>query len=175
MSANAFRGKMCYGLWMTVQGGRMGTELYSDCWTPHHTGRSGDHQGERDQHQTAGGVNLHLVRQKCYTATQWLRFFVNTVILCFLLRLTSWMWTRSLRTWQQWYMTKEIWSVRVTKNLDSVSQSLVLMSHVNTDAPVFTDSIEANVENADVYVDRGAIQLQKAAYYRVTIIINLLI
>lgn len=65
--------------------------------------------------------------------------------------------------------------MRVTKNLDSVSQSLVLMSHVNTDAPVFTDSIEANVENADVYVDRGAIQLQKAAYYRVTIIINLLI
>lgn len=31
----------------------------------------------------------------------------------------------------------------------------------------FTDSIEANVETADVYVERGAVQLQKAAYYQV--------
>lgn len=29
------------------------------------------------------------------------------------------------------------------------------------------DSIEANVENAEVHVDRGAVQLQKAAYYQV--------
>lgn len=31
----------------------------------------------------------------------------------------------------------------------------------------FTDSIEANVESAEVHVDRGAVQLQKAAYYQV--------
>ena len=29
------------------------------------------------------------------------------------------------------------------------------------------DSIEANVESAEVHVDRGAVQLQKAAYYQV--------
>lgn len=31
----------------------------------------------------------------------------------------------------------------------------------------FTDSIEANVESAEVHVERGAVQLQKAAYYQV--------
>lgn len=30
-----------------------------------------------------------------------------------------------------------------------------------------TDSIEANVENAEVHVERGAEQLQRAAYYQV--------
>lgn len=33
----------------------------------------------------------------------------------------------------------------------------------------FADSIEANVENADVHVERGAEQLQRAAYYQVSL------
>lgn len=32
----------------------------------------------------------------------------------------------------------------------------------------FTDSIEANVESAEAHVDRGAAQLQKAAYFQVS-------
>lgn len=58
---------------------------------------------------------------------------------------------------------KSALSYRVTRS------HLDVTLHVKA-LPAFSlaDSIEANVESAEVHVDRGAVQLQKAAYYQVT-------
>lgn len=39
--------------------------------------------------------------------------------------------------------------------------------------PCPVDSIEANVENAEVHVERGTDQLQRAAYYQVGVLLSL--
>lgn len=49
----------------------------------------------------------------------------------------------------------------------------LVLQHRNMDGDVecaflSADSIEANVENAEVHVERGAEQLQRAAYYQVS-------
>ncbi|KAM3615045.1 uncharacterized protein V6R79_022683 [Siganus canaliculatus] len=48
-------------------------------------------------------------------------------------------------------------------DVNQIFKDLAVMIH---DQGQVIDSIEANVENAEVYVDRGAVQLQKAAYYQ---------
>ncbi len=42
-----------------------------------------------------------------------------------------------------------------------------VISNLNASNCVITDSIEANVESAEVHVERGAEQLQRAAQYQV--------
>lgn len=49
----------------------------------------------------------------------------------------------------------------------SVTVDLCMCVHVEVPVFLLTDSIEANVESAEVHVDRGAVQLQKAVYYQV--------
>lgn len=42
------------------------------------------------------------------------------------------------------------------------------MKSLISGCPATTDSIEANVENAEVHVERGTEQLQRANYYQVS-------
>ncbi|CAN9514191.1 unnamed protein product [Ophioblennius macclurei] len=48
-------------------------------------------------------------------------------------------------------------------DVNQIFKDLAVMIH---DQGEMIDSIEANVEHADLHVDRGAVQLQKAAYYQ---------
>ncbi|XP_058502815.1 syntaxin-12-like [Solea solea] len=48
-------------------------------------------------------------------------------------------------------------------DVNQIFKDLAVMIHDQGD---MIDSIEANVEHAEVYVDRGAVQLQKAVYYQ---------
>uniref|UniRef100_A0A672FW75 Syntaxin 12, like n=1 Tax=Salarias fasciatus TaxID=181472 RepID=A0A672FW75_SALFA len=49
-------------------------------------------------------------------------------------------------------------------DVNQIFKDLAVMIH---DQGETIDSIEANVETAEIHVDRGAVQLQKAAYYQV--------
>lgn len=54
------------------------------------------------------------------------------------------------------------WHCSFCCHIDGIYTKLILCI-------VLTDSIEANVENAEVHVERGTEQLQRAAYYQVSL------